>query len=155
MPASWSMVALTDGCAFSASTAAFAKNGRNESLTPSRAWKSALAAVAAGDPGDVDLDHGGQLRADLQRLDHAVGDDLAQPRQLLGPAAHRGVGRGRRATASRPAGAPRDAAAARCGRLLGGGEHVLLADPAADAGAGDRARSTPCSAASLRTSGVT
>src|SRR5919199_2886420 len=31
---------FTAGCALSASTAAFAKNGRNDSLTPSRAAKS-------------------------------------------------------------------------------------------------------------------
>src|SRR5229473_1888779 len=37
------MIALSLGCTFSASTAASAKNGRNDSLTPSRASKSALA----------------------------------------------------------------------------------------------------------------
>ena len=37
------MTALTFGWALSASTVASAKNGRNESLTPSRASKAALA----------------------------------------------------------------------------------------------------------------
>ena len=58
---------------------------------------------------------------------------------------------------------PRGRRGGRC-RLLGGParltgpgrvQHVLLADPAADARAGERRRSTPCSLASLRTSGVT
>src|ERR1700761_5925004 len=37
------MTALSTGWIFSASTAAWAKNGRKVSLTPSRAWKAALA----------------------------------------------------------------------------------------------------------------
>ena len=91
--------AFTIGCTFSASTAAFAKNGRNDSLTPSRASKSALARVAQpGDRGDVDLDDRGQLRRDLQRLDHALGDDLAQPGHRLGAAGAAGPRRRPRGT---------------------------------------------------------
>ena len=69
------------------------------------------------------------------------------------------------ATSRRPAAAapPEPAAGPRGGSRRGGGllaafggvEHVLLADPATDAGAGDVERSTPCSVASRRTSGVT
>src|SRR3954454_9708355 len=39
------MEAFKDGCALSESMAAFAKNGMNESLTPSRAKNSAFAAL--------------------------------------------------------------------------------------------------------------
>ena len=43
MPAAWSMLALRFGKLLSASTLAFAKNGKKESLTPSRASNSAFA----------------------------------------------------------------------------------------------------------------
>jgi hypothetical protein len=137
-----------------------------------------------GDLRDVDLDDGGELRADLQRLDHALGDHLAQAAHLLGLAAHGGVGRGldglvdvggRRCGGLLRPGLGRLGAAGvggvlglgrlrRGGRLLlvlpaaglpGGVQHVLLADPPADAVPCRLDRSTPCSAASLRTSGVT
>src|SRR3954451_1092178 len=39
------MEAFKDGCALSESIAAFAKNGMNDSLTPSRARNSAFAAL--------------------------------------------------------------------------------------------------------------
>ncbi len=54
----------------------------------SRPWP----APQLGDARDVGLDDGRQLCADCQRLDHALGDDGAQPRQLLGAPPHRGVG---------------------------------------------------------------
>ena len=144
------MLALSGGCVLSASTAALAKNGRKRQLRRPRAPRtSALARCAQrGDAGDVDLDDGGELRRDLQRLDHPLGDDLAQPRHLLGAAAQRcgrrRRGRGRR-RAWRPARPPawrgggcgRRCGGCRCAAALGGLEHVLLADAAADAGAGD------------------
>ena len=113
-------------------------------MTPSRASKSRLAAVAQpGHLGDVDLDDRRQLGGDLQRLDHARGDDLAQPAHLLGGAA---LGRTTPGCSAAPpaAGAGVDAgdgAGARCGRAgcLGGVEDVLLADAAADTGALERA----------------
>ena len=43
-----------------------------------------------GDLGHVDLVHLGQLGGDVQRLAHAAGDDLADPRGLLHGAAQRG-----------------------------------------------------------------
>ena len=49
------------------------------------------AGAQGGDAGDVDLDDGGQLRGGVQRVDHALGDDLAQAAHLLRPAAQRGV----------------------------------------------------------------
>ncbi len=42
VPAVWSIEALTTGNALSASMIAFAKNGMNDSFTPSRAWKEFL-----------------------------------------------------------------------------------------------------------------
>ena len=90
MPASRSIDALTVGCTRSASTVASAKNGRNDSFTPWRWPEVGLGLVAQlGDPGDVDLDHRGELGRDLQRLDHPLGDDGAQPGHLLGAAAQR------------------------------------------------------------------
>ena len=108
-------------------------------LHPVPGGEVGLGLVAQlGDAGDVDLDHGGQLRRHLQRLDHALGDD----------------GRSRDSFSVRPrAGSvaavavrgcrPSQLRAVEAGRL--GGlcrrrvEHILLADPAADTGAGDRA----------------
>ena len=92
-----------------------------------------------GDLGDVDLDHGGQLRRDLQRLDHALGDDLTHAGHLLGATAQRAAAPVTAGGLPRSRRRPRR----RCGgrRLLGlgRGEHVLLADAATDAGAGQRA----------------
>ena len=142
-----SIEALTTGCTRSASTAASAKNGRNDSLTPSRGLEVALGpGPQPGDLGDVDLDDGGQLRRDLQRLDHALGDQLRAsgtasrcvPRSGLGAAASaaaRGCGGRRRLRAAAAAAA----ASARFG-LGRGVQHVLLADAAADAGAGHDAQ---------------
>ena len=64
------------------------------------------------DRGHVDLDHRGELGADLERLDHPLGDDLAQPGQRLGLAAQRG-----RRDASGADAARRGAPARRRGRL--------------------------------------
>ena len=192
MLAAASRTAFSFGCAFSASTAASAKNGRKESLTPSLASNAGPVPVPEpGDRGHVRLDHGGQLGGGLQGLHHPLGDHLAGPGQPLGAAALAGRRRGRlrrlRAGLAGPPG-PRAAPGGGCagswrragrrsrrrgrgriglsglGRrarglaavlLAGRVQHVLLADPAADAGAGHRARSMPCSEASLRTSGVT
>ncbi len=100
-----------------------------------------------GDPGDVDPLHRGQLRGDLQRLGHPLGDHLAQPRHLHGGTRLRAVGgragdggrlaRGRRGPAGRGLGGLGLGLRFR-GGLLGGGQHVLLADPPADSGAADR-----------------
>ena len=99
-----------------------------------------LGPVAqTGHPGDVDLDDRGQLGGDLQRLDHACGDDLAQAGHLLGGAA---LGRDRRGSArERRRRQPVRTQPGAAGRLggLGGVQDVLLADAAADAGALDRA----------------
>ena len=112
-----------------------------------------------GDLGDVDLDHGGELGRGLQRLDHPGGDDLPHPRHRLDLAALGGRGGAaawlRRRRRSRRLGRGRGSG---CGLavLLGGGQHVGLADAPAHAGALHACdRSTPCSPASLRTSGVT
>ena len=125
-----------------------------------------------GDAGDVDLLHGGQLGRHPQRLGHPLGDHLAQPRQLDRAARLGGaLGRGGLRAAGRPAddavGGSRSAAAgAACfsspapasGRgLLGGGEDVLLADPAAHPGTRDRwpgrrrSRRRACGPAASRT----
>ena len=107
------------------------------------------------DPGDVGLDDGGQLGADLQRLDHPPGDD----RRAAGTSSP--CGRAPRCPAWRPgtgsaARRRRREPARRRRGLLGRGEHVLLADPAADAGARDASPGRRrWSAASRRTSGVT
>jgi hypothetical protein len=87
------------------------------------------------------------------------------PRLAAAAWAGRGAGRGRAgapgagadsAGAATGAGAAELGAAAAAFELLGGVEHVLLADPAADAGAGQPAEVDPCAElASLRTSGVT
>ena len=153
--------ALIFGYALSASTAASAKNGRNVRLTPSRALKSSLARGAqAGDPGDVDLDHRGELRLRVQRLDHALGDDLAQPaafsvvprsgetvgRRPPSAGAAAGAAAGRRGAARRPwRPPPPSAAASRTSSL-----RMRPPTPVPVR----VATSTPFSAASLRTSGV-
>ena len=72
--------ALSLGCTLSASSVASAKNGRKDSLTPSRASNVGLGPLPQpGDRGDVRLHHGGELGRGLQRLDHPLGDDLARP----------------------------------------------------------------------------
>jgi hypothetical protein len=104
------------------------------------------AGPQPGDLGQVHLDHRRQLRRHLERLDHPRGDDLAEARHLLAGAALVRDRSRRQAAASRPARSAPGAAAAglsrerpsggcRCLGLLGRVEHVLLADPAADAGA--------------------
>ena len=163
---------------------ASAKNGRKTELDALARLEVGLGAVPQpGDRGDVRLDHGGQLGRGLQRLDHPLGDQLAGPGHPLraaaqawtarspgcrrhrcrpgprrGRAGRRAAGAGRRrcggcAVPARPAcwAAAGWPAPARPGRV----EHVLLADPPADSGAGHRGQVDPCSAASLRTSGVT
>ena len=119
-----------------------------------------------GDVRDVRLDHGGELRRGLQRLDHPLGDDLTRPATSAGwcraarTARRAAAGRRRRGTGggggaaagadcSRAVRPQQQAAAAGGGGRRGGGclggallggrlEDVLLADPAADPGAGDR-----------------
>src|SRR5690606_11745002 len=96
------------------------------------------------DLGDVDLDDGGELRGDLQRLHHAAGDRLPRARHLLGPAAQRELLLGRRRSVP-PCGrgGGRGGRGGGRGLLLPGGllrgagrlQDVLLADAAADAGA--------------------
>ena len=113
-----------------------------------------------GDRGEVDLDGRGQLGGDLQRLDHPLGDGLAQPGHLLGGAAQ-GAG-------SPPAAAA--AAGAAAGWRLRAAERAPRRPSCASSAAAStsclrtrpptpvpvtEARSTPCSLASLRTSGVT
>ena len=89
------------------------------------------ARAQLGDLGHVDLEHLGELGGGLQRLDHPPRHGLAEAAHLLGLATQvrrRRGGRGR----------PRRGRRGRGGRLLRGlgrGEHVLLADPAADAAA--------------------
>ena len=145
---------------------ALAKNGRKVELHALAALELGLGRGAQpGDPGDVDLLHRGQLRGDLQRLGHPLGDHLAQPRHLHRGARLRAVGGrgrdgGRGARSGRPPGPRRPAAAA------GSGSGSAAACSAAASTSCLRirpptpvplteARSTPCSAASLRTSGVT
>ena len=63
MPASWSIEELTDGWAFSASTAALAKNGTERELDALAGLEVVLRLRAQPrDPGDVGLDDRGQLR---------------------------------------------------------------------------------------------
>ena len=116
-----------------------------------------------GDGGDIGLDHGGQLGRGLQRLDHALGDDLpgaghplggaaqarlgdrgpgpAQARVRLGRLARARPGRARPERARPGPGAAGRGAGGGGGRRRGppgpgGVQHVLLADPAADTGPG-------------------
>ena len=175
------MTALSFGCTLSASTAACAKNGRNVSLTPSRASKSCLGALPQpGDVRDVRLDDGGELRGGLQRLDHPLGDDLARAGTSAGwcraartaTSAGRARRRGRRGAAGRrwrllgwrPALRRRPAAC--CGRGLAAAASAARWLRAASSTSCLRMRpptpvplidssGTECSAASLRTSGVT
>ena len=112
-----------------------------------------------GDVGDVDLDHLGELGRDLHRLDHPLGDDLAQPADLDGLAAQRRR-RGRRRRASRrlrrqPPDAA-EAAGCRCGFWASAASMTscLRIRPPTPEPLSEP-RSTPCWAASLRTSGVT
>ena len=79
-----------------------------------------------GDARDVDLDHAGQLRRHVQRLDHALGDDLAQPAHLDGAAAQ--VGR-RRGSGGR--GRCRRGGRSRCGRRGAAAAAAALAAAAA------------------------
>ena len=90
----------------------------------------ALDPVAESrDARDIDLDHGGELGGGRHRDDGALGDDLAQARHRHGGAAQR---RGLERRAGRRSG---------CRRGSGGRgvrrDDVLLADAAADTGAGD------------------
>ena len=142
-------------------------------MTPSRAFEVRLGPLAQpGDLGDVDLDDGGELGRDLQRLDHAGGDHLPHARHRLDPAALRppaatrlaaaggrcvDAGRLRsRARAARPGcvrlppllGRPPRPARRRPGRRTCGSDRRRRCPVTVD-------RSTPCSLASLRTSGVT
>jgi hypothetical protein len=170
-----SMLALSCGNVLSASTVAFAKNGRNESLTPLAGLEVALGPVAQRrDSRDVDLDDRGQLRRGLQRLAHALRDD-PRSRDIFSVVPRSGDTTGAGALAIAP-GLPGLGAGERGsvdGNRLGalavpGGrrgllgrpglrrlEDVLLADAPADAGAGERAQVDAVLAASLRTSGVT
>ena len=70
MPASISMEAFTFGNCLSASQVAFAKNGIYDNFTPSRV-RSRPSRAQQGDARHIDLNDGGQLRGDRQRLDHA------------------------------------------------------------------------------------
>uniref|UniRef100_J1RK10 ABC transporter ATPase n=1 Tax=Streptomyces auratus AGR0001 TaxID=1160718 RepID=J1RK10_9ACTN len=85
------------------------------------------------DLGDVHLDHGGQLRLAVQGLHHVVADDLAHPRHLDGLTAQRGHLDGRGLRRGRSGGSGRGGLGG-----LRGGDDVLLADAATDAGALDR-----------------
>ena len=150
------MLALSRGCTFSASTAASAKNGRNESLTPSRASKSALArsrsrAIAVTSTSTTVVswaevcsdstirraiscrarDIRSVLPRRLRRLDRGPGRAAPGPGCAGAGAAWRRPRPGRRPrrTAARAA----MAVTPDPGRI----EHVLLADPAADPGPGD------------------
>ena len=133
-----------------------------------------------GDVGDVDLDHGGELGRGLQRLDHPLGDDLARPGHPLGGAAQRVGGRspdghgGSRAGAAAAAGAAAGRGRARQPRpgrrpqqrrrprrprrprrlAAASMTSCLRIRPPTPVPAIDSS-GTECSAASLRTSGVT
>ena len=129
-----------------------------------------------GDGGDIGLDHGGQLGRGLQRLDHALGDDLPGAGHPLGGAAQARLGdRGpgpapagvrlgglagrRRAGACRARRRPGRGGRPRGGRRAGSGRAAsstscLRIRPPTPVPV-TPARSMPCSAASLRTSGVT
>ena len=111
------------------------------------------------DPGQVDLDHGGELRGDLQRLDHparrspcAAGTSSRWCRAAVtaaaAAAAVAGSCAGSRAAAACCAGCRALAAAA------ASSTSCLRIRPPTPVPRRP-ARSTPCSAASLRTSGVT
>ena len=139
-------------------------------MTPSRASKSALARCAQPRRSRVTSTSTTVVSWAETCSDSTIrcGDDLAQPRHLLGtcraaagPPALR-CRRSRRAGAAGAAGAAgRPAAAAARGRLA---RRACARPPPARPACGSRpptpvpvsaARSTPCSAASLRTSGVT
>src|SRR3954468_3445669 len=145
VPASWFIEELTAGWPFSASTEAFAKKGRNESLTPSRASKSFLACcrrlamrVTSASTTVVSW----ALTCSDSTIRRAITDrsrDIfsVRPRtEASGMAAGDGV---RAALAAAGGGAGGWGCGSRRGRLLGRREHVLLPDTAADPGAGDGA----------------
>ncbi|EME96437.1 ABC transporter ATPase, partial [Streptomyces mobaraensis NBRC 13819 = DSM 40847] len=85
------------------------------------------------DLGDVHLDHGAELGLAVQRLHHVVGDDLAHARHLDRLTAQRGRLQGR----GLGSGGGRGGRGRRGLGGLGGGQDVLLADAATDAGALD------------------
>ena len=118
--------------------AALAKNGRNESLTPSRASKSSFAccrrlAIRVTSASTTVVSWALTCSdSTMRRAMTARRRDIfsVRPRtEVSGVAAGDGVPAGGRRSRR-----PRRGAAG----LLGGGEHVLLADPATDAAAGDR-----------------
>src|SRR5215470_15291189 len=139
-PASVFSTALSLGWTLSASTAASAKNGRNESLTPSRASKAAFARsrsrVIAVTSASTTVVSWAEVCSDstMRRAMSCRARDIRSvvPRSVEGTMARGGAagvgGRGRLWCG---------------GRLLltqdpGRLEHVLLADPPADAGARHR-----------------
>ena len=138
------MVALTFGCDLQGLDRRLDQEWQVGQLDPLAGGEVVLHPGAQpGDVGQVDLHHRGQLGRDLERLDHPPRDGLPQPGHLLGgPAQRTGLhGRcGRSGRRCRSSGSGR-----RRGRwglggllgLLGRGQHVLLANPPADPGAGD------------------
>ena len=159
------MVALTFGCALSASTVASARNGRNESLTPSRCSNEAFARARS--------------RATLVRStsttvvscadtcsDSTIRDAITlRSRDIFSVVPRCGATDGFAAGADAAGALGADAAGA-CGSGSGSGSAAFLAASAAARTSCLRIRpptpvpvsedrSTPCSDASLRTSGVT
>jgi len=100
----------------------------NVSLTPSRASNADFArSLSLAMLVTFDLDHGGQLRGGLQRLDHPLGDDLARPGHPLGGAAQRGRDDllvGRRGSGGRRGRRGRRRCRCRRGRLGSGGRRL-------------------------------
>src|SRR6185312_6969625 len=161
------MDALTFGCCLSASTVATAKNGRNDSFTPSRRSKSALAccrsrAIRVTSASTTVVSCALVCSDSVIRLAMTPRSrDIFSVRPRSGDGSTRGG-----ASAGAPAGA---AAAARPLLVAGSGSAcgwVSWRDRAASSTSCLRirpptpvprmpARSTSCSAASLRTSGVT
>src|SRR5690348_6923187 len=142
------MDALTFGCCLSASTVATAKNGRNDSFTPSRRSKSALAccrsrAIRVTSASTTVVSCALVCSDSVIRLAMTPRSrDIFSVRPRSGDGSTRDG-----AAAGAAAGASAGAAVAggglrlglRLGRLARAGrlEHVLLADPAADPGAPD------------------
>ena len=61
------------------------EEGQERQLDALTGLEAGLGLVAQpGDLGDVGLEHGRELRGDLERLGHPGGDHLAQPGQVLG-----------------------------------------------------------------------
>ena len=161
------MLALTVGWILSASTTAWAKNGRNDSLTPSRVWKSRLArsrsrAILVTSTSTTvvswaDTCSDSTMRWAMTRRRRVIFSVVPRLAAALAP----GWLDGRPATPPARGGGRRRGAGSglrrlgcACWALAASSTSCLRIRPPTPVPV-TAARSTPCSPASLRTSGVT